>query len=149
MHAAFTGFLEAALDAQRAGAPPPAIGPYDLIPARDQLMFAAVSLGIGMVYHVAFLRWKGATPGKLSCGLRVVPVDSGRSRGPLPWQAACIRSAIWVLPAINGFVRVFTVLDVLFPLWQPKRQAIHDLAAQTQVVRPGPEPGWPATPNRR
>jgi uncharacterized RDD family membrane protein YckC len=24
---------------------------------------------------------------------------------------------------------------VLFPLWHPKRQALHDLAAKTQVVR--------------
>jgi uncharacterized RDD family membrane protein YckC len=28
-----------------------------------------------------------------------------------------------------------TVVDVLFPLWNPKRQALHDIAAKTQVVR--------------
>ena len=28
-------------------------------------------------------------------------------------------------------------VDALFPLWQPKRQALHDLAAKTQVVRRG------------
>jgi uncharacterized RDD family membrane protein YckC len=25
---------------------------------------------------------------------------------------------------------------VLFPLWTPKRQALHDLAAKTQAIRP-------------
>jgi len=25
---------------------------------------------------------------------------------------------------------------VLFPLWTPKRQALHDIAAKTQVIRP-------------
>ena len=30
---------------------------------------------------------------------------------------------------------VRTVADVLVPLWHPKRQTLHDLAARTQVVR--------------
>jgi len=31
---------------------------------------------------------------------------------------------------------LITVADALFPLWHPKRQALHDLAAKTQVTRP-------------
>jgi uncharacterized RDD family membrane protein YckC len=85
---------------------------------------------------VGFLRWKSATPGKLLCGLRVVPVDHGHATGPLPWSSILIRSAFWVLPSINSFLSLITVLDVLFPLWHPKRQALHDLAAKTQVIRP-------------
>jgi uncharacterized RDD family membrane protein YckC len=30
---------------------------------------------------------------------------------------------------------LITVVDVLFPLWHPKRQALHDMAARTQVIR--------------
>jgi uncharacterized RDD family membrane protein YckC len=30
---------------------------------------------------------------------------------------------------------IFTVINVLFPLGNVKRQAIHDLAAKTQIVR--------------
>jgi uncharacterized RDD family membrane protein YckC len=30
---------------------------------------------------------------------------------------------------------LITVVDVLFPLWHPKRQALHDLGAKTQVIR--------------
>ena len=136
MYAALTVYLQAVIDAQQSGGPPPTLDPTDLFPLGDQMIVTAVSLGIGMVYHVAFLRWKGATPGKLICGLRVVPVDHGRHPGPLEWNAVGIRSAIWVLPGINSLLALFTVLDALFPLWQPKRQALHDLAARTQVVRP-------------
>ena len=107
-----------------------------MFPLRDQVTFTAVALGIGMLYHVAFLRWKGATPGKLMCGLRVVPVDRGLDPGPLSWNAVVIRAAVWVLLGIKSLLALFTVVDVLFPLWQPKRQALHDLAAKTQVVDP-------------
>jgi uncharacterized RDD family membrane protein YckC len=55
----------------------------------------------------------------------------------LPWNSILIRSAIWVLPSINSFLSLITVVDVLFPLWHPKRQALHDMAAKTQVIRPG------------
>jgi uncharacterized RDD family membrane protein YckC len=34
------------------------------------------------------------------------------------------------------FLLFFRVIDVLFPIWNPKRQALHDIAAKTQVIRP-------------
>jgi uncharacterized RDD family membrane protein YckC len=98
---------------------------------------------------MAFLRWKSATPGKLICGMRVVPVDRGRYPGRLEWSTVGIRSAIWVLPGMNALLGLFSVVDALFPLWHVKRQALHDLAAKTQVVRPGPETGLPAASNFR
>ena len=146
MYAALAAYLEAA---QQSGGLPPGFEATDLFPLRDQMIFTAVTLGIGMLYHVAFLRWKGATLGKLMCGLRVVPVDRGRDPGPLAWNTVGIRAAVWVLPGINSLLALFTILDVLFPLWHPKRQALHDLAAKTQVVRPGPQTGWPPTNNFR
>jgi uncharacterized RDD family membrane protein YckC len=149
VYTAFTVYLQAILDAQRSGGPPPVFDPTGLFPLRDQVIFTAISLAIGMLYHMVFLRWKSATPGKLLCGLRVVPVDRGRDPGPLEWSAVGIRSAIWVLPGINSLLGLFTVADVLLPLWHPKRQAIHDLAAKTQVVRPGPEPTRPWATNFR
>jgi uncharacterized RDD family membrane protein YckC len=107
----------------------------DLISGTNQLIVAFVTLLVGMIYHAGFLRWKSATPGKLICGLRVVPVDRGRDPGPLAWNSIVIRVAFWVLPGISAVLRLLTLVDVLFPLWQPKRQALHDLAAKTQVVR--------------
>jgi uncharacterized RDD family membrane protein YckC len=123
------------MEAQQLGAAPPTMSVTELISGRNQLILTVATLGIGMLYHIGFLRWKSATPGKLLCRLRVVPVDRGHAVGPLPWSSIVIRSAIWVLPSINSFLSLITVIDALFPLWHPKRQALHDMAAKTQVVR--------------
>jgi len=123
------------MDAQRSGVTPPTLNATDLISVSNQLIFTSVTVGVGMLYHVGFLRWKSATPGKLICALRVVPVDRGRDPGPLAWSSIFIRAAVWVMPSISSFLSLITLVDVLFPLWHPKRQALHDIAAKTQVVR--------------
>jgi uncharacterized RDD family membrane protein YckC len=139
LYATVVSYFNAMLDAQQAGLPPPPpLIATDLISGSSQLIMTSVTLGVGMLYHVGFLRWKSATPGKLLCGLRVVPVDQGRDPGPLAWNSIGIRAAVWVLPGISAFLSFITVVDVLFPLWNPKRQALHDIAAKTQVVRPEP-----------
>jgi uncharacterized RDD family membrane protein YckC len=135
VYEAFMAYWEAIVDAQRTGVPLPVLDPNQLFPIRAQMLLTALTVGIGLIYHVTFLRWKGATVGKLACRLRVVPVDRGLSRPGLPWNATLIRAGIWVLPGISSLFALFTVVDVLFPLWQPKRQALHDLAAKTQVIR--------------
>jgi uncharacterized RDD family membrane protein YckC len=136
LYATLVSFFNAVLDAQRSGTAPPTLNPTDLISSTSQLIVTLVTLVVGMLYHGGFLRWKSATPGKLICGLRVVPVDRGRDPGPLPWGSIGIRVSIWVLPGISAFLGFITLVDVLFPLWHPKRQALHDIAAKTQVVRP-------------
>jgi uncharacterized RDD family membrane protein YckC len=135
LYATLVSFFNAVLEAQRSGVTPPTLNTTDLISGTSQLIVAIVTLVVGIVYHAGFLRWRSATPGKLICGLRVVPVDRGRDPGPLAWNSIGIRVAFWVLPGISAFLRLITLVDVLLPLWQPKRQALHDLAAKTQVVR--------------
>jgi uncharacterized RDD family membrane protein YckC len=130
----FTQLFRALTEAQRTGAPPPNLN--NIISVQDQMIIVAVTLAVGVLYHGFFLRWKAATPGKLICGLRVVPVDLGHYREPLSWNSIAIRVAFWMLPSVNGLLGVVRVVDCLFPLWQPKRQALHDLAAKTQVIRP-------------
>lgn len=130
MSDAFSAIVRAA----QTGQPPPQLNPTDLLSSNDQLAITSVTLALQMIYLVIFLRWKAATPGKLVCGLRVVPVDAGLARGPLPWPVVVLRSAIWVLPGAFGVLGAVRLIDALFPLWQPKRQALHDLAAHTQVV---------------
>ncbi|GAA3607727.1 RDD family protein [Microlunatus ginsengisoli] len=137
MIAAFTGYFDQVLKAAQAGqAAPPQPDVTTFLSSSDQTLLIAIQLSVALIYNIAFLRWKSATPGKLICRLRVVPVDQGRSVGRLEWGSVVIRSAIWVLPGISGVLAVFRLIDGLFPLWQPKRQAIHDLAAKTQVIRP-------------
>lgn len=141
----FSTYLRQVTEAAQNGLPtPPAPTAGTLITAGDQLAIAGISILVGLLYHSLFLRWKSATPGLLACRLRVVPVDQGRATEKLGWNTILIRVAIWVLPGIASslpgalsVLGLFSLLNSLFPLWQPKRQAIHDLAARTQVVKLG------------
>ena len=136
MVGAMTAYLEEVFRATQAGQPaPPQLDPTTLLSRSDQLALLAIQIGVALLFHIAFLRWKGATPGKLICRLKVVPVDQGQSPEPLAWGSVVVRAMIWVLPGISAYLMLFRALDVLFPLWQPKRQALHDLAARTQVIR--------------
>jgi uncharacterized RDD family membrane protein YckC len=101
--------------------------------------FAAVSLLVNFVYNVVFLRWKQATPGKLVLGLRV------RRRelpGTLPWRTILLRwigqnwtGFLALVPVVGVPAAVYPLLDDLWPLWDDKRQALHDKVAGTNVVR--------------
>ncbi|HET9649840.1 MAG TPA: RDD family protein [Microlunatus sp.] len=137
MYASLTAYIAEVFRAAQAGqAAPPQPDVTTFLSGSDQTALLLIQLGVALVYNIAFLRWKSATPGKLICGLRVVPVDRGQSRERLGWGTVVVRVLIWVLPSISSLLLLFRLIDGLFPLWQPKRQALHDLAARTQVVRP-------------
>ncbi len=135
---AMTALFEESMRAAEEGRIMPMTDTTQLLSPDDQLQITLIALGIGLLYHGFFLRWRGATPGKLITGLRVVPVDQGRTVGSLPWRSVIIRALIWVLPGAIAVLLVFQLVDVLLPLGQPKRQAIHDLAAATQVIKKNP-----------
>ncbi len=135
MAAGIIAYLEEGLRIQQSGGTPPQLDVTSLVSRTDTLIITAVTVAVGMTYHMLFLRLRSATLGKLACGLRVVPVDRGRSTERLGWDLVGIRAAIWVLPNLTSLLALFSLADALFPLWQPKRQALHDIAAKTQVVR--------------
>ena len=130
--AAFAEIVEAAQQGQPA---PPVLTAQDIITRQEQFYLALIGVAIGLAYHVLFLRLRSATPGKMICGLRVVPVDQGRSREVLSWRTVLLRALVWVGPGLYTLLVLVRLLDVLFPLWQPKRQALHDLVARTQVTK--------------
>ncbi|HSP59475.1 MAG TPA: RDD family protein, partial [Ornithinimicrobium sp.] len=101
--------------------------------ASGLLRVSLVSLVVGLAYEIVLLRLLGATVGKLLTGLRV---RMRETPGQLPWGAAAIRGLVWQGPsAINGIGQIFMLLNGLWPLWDAKRQALHDKAARTNVVR--------------
>lgn len=130
-----TEVFRRAFEAAQTGQPPPAITAADLMTTSDQLMLAAVIFAVGFVYHLLFLRFAHATPGKLIVGLRVVDAARGRFIGPLGWRPAAVRAAAWTLPQLWTCLLLYLLVDCLFPLWQRNRQSLHDLAARTQVIR--------------
>lgn len=128
----FRATLEAA---QQGQAMPPQPDMTALLSGTDQMILLLVSLGVHTLYITLFLRWRSATPGKLVVGLRVVPVDRGRSTEKLGWSTAVVRALIWTLPNVQAMLLIIRIVDALMPLWNPKRQALHDVAAKTQVVK--------------
>jgi uncharacterized RDD family membrane protein YckC len=102
-----------------------------------------------VLYWVIFLRWKGATPGKLMLGMRVRLRDQA---GTLPWSSIIARiivqfGVIWTVMLVaflTASVTMFVVwilvsmtmlLDPLWATWDSKRQTWHDKLAGTNVIR--------------
>lgn len=85
--------------------------------------------GAYLLYTLVFLFWKQATPGKLILGMRV----RLRESPDLPASAILARVGFVVLGQICGLL---LLLDYLWPLWDSKKQALHDKVARTNVVKP-------------
>jgi len=103
------------------------------------LGFGIVALLIGMVYEIGFLRWKQATPGKMALGLQV---RLREQPGTLSWGCLFLRwfvkklgSILGQIPYLGSFLNVAWYINYLWPLWDDKKQALHDKAAKTNVVR--------------
>jgi uncharacterized RDD family membrane protein YckC len=103
------------------------------------MMIGLIYLVVGFVYQVGFLMAVQATPGKLLLGLRV----RLRERpGRLPLWSVLLRwfgqsgySILSVVPILGSLLGLYWLLDHLWPLWDGKKQAIHDKLARTNVVR--------------
>ena len=107
------------------------------------LQISVTMLILNLVYEIAFLTRTGATPGKRVAGISVRLRDKP---GPPTLDAVLKRTAVKQGGDIVGLVQVlsffgslFRTVDVLWPLWDVKKQAIHDKAAGTNVVV-GPQP---------
>jgi len=111
--------------------------------ATPLLLVSLIMLAVHVVYEVAFLTTKGATPGKMALGISVRLRDKP---GPPPLVAVLKRTAVQeggsllaLVPNVGIFGSMFGLVDSLWPLWDDKKQAIHDKVAATNVVV-GPQP---------
>jgi uncharacterized RDD family membrane protein YckC len=113
------------------------------------LWLAGPSVVLTLLFWVGFLRWKGATPGKLLLGMSV---RLREEPGTLSWPTVIARTAVqfgvtWTLFGLSYatgsatwlvFATVATVvwlIDPLWAAWDPDRQTLHDKVARTNVVR--------------
>jgi uncharacterized RDD family membrane protein YckC len=133
----FMAYLEKVFAAAQAGSStmpvPPDVGFTGLI-----LQVSLTMLAVKVVYEVAFLTLTGATIGKRAVGISVRLRDKP---GPPPLVAVLKRTAVkdvgslvGSLPAVGLIGSFFTLIDYLWPLWDVKKQAIHDKVAETNVV---------------
>ncbi|QNN53514.1 RDD family protein [Nocardioides mesophilus] len=136
---AYADMVREVLDAVRSGQAVPDQSGFAADNAGPLLALTLVSLLVNFVYNVGFLKWKAATPGKLLIGLRVrlreVP-------GPLGWGTVLRRwvgqnwySPLSLVPVLGNLLVIYPFLDLLWPLWDSKKQALHDKIAATNVVR--------------
>ena len=92
---------------------------------------------IAAVYAPVMLARKGArngqTLGKQALGIRVRDV----SGAPVLGGQAFLREVImrqFLIGGIGGFFILPPILDALWPLWEPRNRALHDLGASTIVT---------------
>lgn len=97
-------------------------------------------MAIFVVYSGLMLSRRGATLGKMVCRLRVVPLDQGRSTPGLPVATAWLRPLVTKL---MEFVPLLQPIDFLFPLWDRRKQTLHDKLVRTQVIREQRDRGTP------
>jgi uncharacterized RDD family membrane protein YckC len=100
--------------------------------------FLLVMIIVDFVYVVGFLKGFQATPGKMVLGMQVRRRDRP---GPLSWGTVLMRwmsqvgyQVLMLFPLLGLLASVYWLLDNLWPLWDGKRQALHDKAAGTNVV---------------
>ena len=105
------------------------------------LPYTLASVLVTIVYSVRLLSRSGAvngqTYGRQALGVRVMR-DDGR---PMDGSSAAMREVVWKLLVfgVGGSFLLFipTLLDYLWPLWDPRGRTLHDKAAGTYVVRVG------------
>lgn len=95
------------------------------------VLFALV---VTALYEIIFVAMRGATPGMSLLGIQVRPVGDVTHPG---WGSSMLRWLVAFAPvyALGIIGSLFWLIDILFPLWDNRNQAIHDKAAKTVVVR--------------
>ncbi|MCP9488805.1 MAG: RDD family protein [Solirubrobacteraceae bacterium MAG38_C4-C5] len=106
----------------------------DDIPLAVALPIVALLLGFHLLYAPVLLTrigdHAGQTIGKQLLGLRVTRPDDQ----PLDFRRALVREPL--ARSLLAFVPLYLVVDLLLPLLTPpRRRAMHDIIADTLVVR--------------
>lgn len=131
-------YVKDTMDQASAGTPtttatlPPEVYKW-LIPA------ALIGYLVSFVYEYLFLTKKGATPGKMALGiavrLRDVPGIPPGAAVAKRYGVIVLLSVVGVIPLIGTLAGFLALLNYLWPLWDDKKQALHDKVAGTNVVR--------------
>lgn len=88
------------------------------------LGYSAYLIGTGAVFFSWFWTHGGQTLGMRAWKIRLITVDGG----PVTWRQAILRCG-WALAGAAPFG-----LGYLWPLVDPERRSLHDIASNTRVV---------------
>jgi uncharacterized RDD family membrane protein YckC len=81
---------------------------------------------VSFAYYIYFTGSSGQTIGKRALGIRVTKADGS----PVDYGVAALRETIGKF--VSGII---LGIGFLFPLWDARRQALHDKVASTVVVK--------------
>lgn len=102
------------------------------------VLVAGLALTVAMLLYPPLImaRWDGRTLGKRLCAIRVVNL----SGEPMSLGSAMLREVAikWIGIVVVGSSFTFglaPLIDVLWPLWDGERRAVHDILARTLVVK--------------
>jgi uncharacterized RDD family membrane protein YckC len=101
--------------------------------------FVAVLIAF-LYFWLQHAKW-GQTLGKRAAGIRLVRMADG---GAVSWGQAAWRTGFSILFALVislltcGFGGILILMDPAWLLWDPRRQALHDKAARTLVIKVDP-----------
>ena len=88
-----------------------------------------VQVAVVLLYGMLFIgSTRGQTPGMMLAGIRCVDADLGR----VGYGKALLRAFVEYVLAVLFFLP--WVIDMLFPLWDWKKQTIHDKAVGSLVI---------------
>jgi uncharacterized RDD family membrane protein YckC len=122
-------------DAVRSGATVPDL-PADVVTPLTAV--GLIGVAVALVYEIVLVSRTGQTVGRWATGTSVRRTDRPGAPGlEVATRRTLVKLAnrlLSAVPFIGNIATVFGVVDVLWPLWDKRRQAIHDLAAGTQVV---------------
>ncbi|XAS75896.1 RDD family protein [Dermatophilaceae bacterium Sec6.4] len=117
-------------------------GPMPSIPQNVATLpwqIVVANIGVYGVYEIGMTAWRGQTLGKIVAGTRVRPAESAgcpslRSAA-VRFLVKCANVVLAPVAALGALAFLFGFVNYLWPLRDAGRRAIHDLAAQTCVVR--------------
>lgn len=107
-------------------------------PANPQLVafgfigFILISFVLAAFYEILMLKYRGATLGKMACGLKVIRSDGA----PLSWGVCVGRFFMWNV-VTSGIPYINTVLMLISSIMlgvDDQKRAIHDRVCDTRVV---------------
>lgn len=96
------------------------------------LAFVLAAFGISACYEIAMLKYRGATLGKMACGLRVVRADGS----DLGWGVCVGRYAMWniVTSGIPYINLVLILISSIMAGTDSEKRALHDRVCNTRVI---------------
>ena len=112
-----------------------AVSDYTMTIAVGCVIVAVISylvsvFGVGLWNRVYLVSHRGSSVGQGLVGIKVVDVAGNRLTGGTAFVRLLAQAALSIVP-FGG------LLDLAWPLWDPRRQALHDKAVNCFVVNKG------------